>query len=85
MQSIITSFLGPTDHRGSRIIAKTSGGFKKTYPYDHRLSGEKNHASASLSLLKVLDWEGELIGGIIADSKMAWVFIDKGNPIIKTK
>jgi hypothetical protein len=85
MQSIITKFISPSNHRGSRIAARSTTGIRKIYPYNNKLKPEANHASAALSLVKFLDWEGELIGGDIADSEKAWVFTDKGNPIIRTK
>jgi len=85
MKSIITKFISPTDHKGKRISARSTTGIRKMYDYNDRLKPEANHASAALSLLKFLEWEGELCGGDIADSEKAWIFTDKGNPIIRTK
>jgi hypothetical protein len=50
MNSISTKYVGPTDTRGSRIVAKIAYGLTSrtyTYPYQHELSSTANHARAA--------------------------------------
>ena len=57
MQSIETTYHGPTNTRGSRITAVTgSGHHKLTIPYPHELSGEACHAAAAEALASKLGW-----------------------------
>lgn len=56
-QAIETVYKGPTDHRGSRIIAKAQAG-RVTVPYDHGLSIEANHARAAFVLASKYKWTG---------------------------
>lgn len=48
--AIMTSYVGPTNTRGSRIIAKTSNGFRLLKPYDSALTSWDNHRHAALLL-----------------------------------
>ena len=50
MQTIITKYLGPTNTRGSRIVAKCRNG-KKTVSYDHSLNADANHKAAADALI----------------------------------
>jgi hypothetical protein len=46
MQAIRTKFAGPTDTRGSRILATSRYG-RTTFSYDYALSAGENHAAAA--------------------------------------
>ena len=46
MQAIRTQYRGPTDTRGSHIVA-TSYKARTVYPYDHELDLDDNHARAA--------------------------------------
>lgn len=46
MQAIRTQYKGPTDHRGSRIVATSRAGRTVT-PYQYELSAGENHAAAA--------------------------------------
>jgi hypothetical protein len=48
-QTIIARFLGPTNHRGSRIKA-TAWRASVTVPYDYALSQSANHYAAAEAL-----------------------------------
>lgn len=52
---IITRYLGPTDHRGSRVVASHKRDSEKTYrvtwDWDHSLDGPANHLAAAELLL----------------------------------
>lgn len=63
MKAIETKYLGPTDFRGSRIVASDGDRNRITIPYPHELSGEAVHRSAAEALQKKMGWKGKLIGG----------------------
>lgn len=68
MVGIATKYLGPTDFRGSRIVAwvpdRTYSGpmnsdrakFRLTVPYSYELSGERLYHEAAVALAVRLDW-----------------------------
>ena len=55
MQAIINKYLGPTNHRGSRIKATCYSG-TITIGFDHELSGEAAHKKAAMALIERLKW-----------------------------
>ena len=65
-QAIVTRYYGPTDHRGSRVIARACAG-SATVPWDHALDCEANHTAAAQALADKLGWKGKLIGGGLPD------------------
>lgn len=71
MQAITTKFIGPTNHRGSRIRAKCAA--KTIYvPYEHALSEDMNHSSAAECLVEAMEWQtwfGKMIGGSLPNSE----------------
>lgn len=76
MQSIITTWHGPTDHNGARVSAKTSeGAFRCTVAADYGMDGDGNHRRAAEECLKRSGWHGRLVGGSLNGPRMAWVFV----------
>ena len=76
MRVIGTKFLGPTNHRPSRIKADAGGGAMVMLSWDSvRLeAGEQNpHAFAARVLCVKMGWEGELIGGTRSSGDMVWI------------
>lgn len=64
MKAIHTKYMGPTNSRGSRIKAYTTGfgdikGFSATIPYPHHLNGEMCHFEAVKALVaqNKLNWK----------------------------
>lgn len=57
-QAITTRYLGPTDHRGARVVARCEAG-RITVPWDHALDIFANHRAAALALARKLGWDGE--------------------------
>ena len=57
--TIETAFLGPTDTKGSRIVATCKRDSDKTYRkviyYSHGYSAEQNHEHAAIALMEVMD------------------------------
>ncbi len=62
-QAIETRYVGPTNHRGSRIIATTAGGHRLIHHWDYSLGIEGNHYAAAKALQAKLDWEPIVAGG----------------------
>ena len=57
--TITTRYSGPTDTRGSRIVA-TGHGRQLTVPYDYNLTATGNHEAAARALAAVLGYTGDL-------------------------
>ena len=80
MQVIVTRFVGPTNHRGPRVIARCDAR-RRTFDWNHRLGIEENHRAAALALARELGWDqyGELVtGGLPGDGGYAHVIARKG-------
>lgn len=76
-QAIITKFVGPTNTRGARIIAKTGGGLnKETVSWNYEAGVEDNHREAAQHLMETMGWTGELIGGGLVEG-YAWVIVNR--------
>jgi len=72
MKAILTRYLGPTNSRGSRIVATAEGGHRATVPYDY--GARDPHAIAALALCQKLGWKGELVNGGLPNGDNVWVF-----------
>ena len=86
--SIVTKFLGPTNHRGSRVSAQVSDygsdmevnsradgrPGRIVIDWDHRYNPAENHRRAAFALANKLGWDGEWIGGDAPRSE-GWVFV----------
>jgi hypothetical protein len=80
-QAIETRFAGPTNTRGSRVIAKSQAG-RLVRSWDYGLGIEGNHEAAANALAAKLNWTdesyGRLQGGGSADGKgFVWVFVGR--------
>ena len=64
MQTILTKYLGPTNTKGSRIKAMTSGPKPVSIIHDwqYALGNEENYRQAAHTLAKKLGWRGKWIG-----------------------
>ncbi len=83
MQTIETKYVGPSNVRGSRIIATASGaGHRVIISYDSALSSEDAHAKGATALCTKLGWEGKLIAGH-TKTGMVWVFDEGLSPRIQ--
>ena len=83
-RSITTKYFGPSNVRGSRIIATASGdGFgqpKIVMPYNHALGVDENHAKAARLLAEKLEWSGKwVMGG--AKTGAVFVLVETGNKV----
>ena len=83
MQSIFTKYVGPSNVRGSRIIATASGNAgKTTVSYNDDLPRDEAHAEAVKALCAKLGWRGAMIGSDTKDG-MVWVFDNPMNTRIE--
>lgn len=62
-QAIVTKYHGPTNTRGSRIIATAAGGQRLTVEYDDALDSDANHFAAARALAGKMNWTGSWYGG----------------------
>lgn len=67
MRAIVTKYHGPTNTRGSRIIARAEGVKPLPIPYPHELSGEACHRAAAVALCIRQGWPTELASGGLPD------------------
>jgi hypothetical protein len=77
-RAIRTRFAGPTNTRGSRIIADAGDRQSRvTVDYDHALNTDQNHAYAAVLVTRKMGWTGEyyppLAGGGYGNEYF-WVF-----------
>jgi hypothetical protein len=74
MQAIETKYLGPTDHRGSRVKATAEAG-SLTISWDDALDVRENHARAALEAIRRWGWSGRWVGGSLAGRGYAFVCV----------
>lgn len=73
--AITTKFVGPTNVRGSRVVADAGDKRRLIVSWDHSLNSENNHRAAALALRDKLGWTGDLVGGWHENIGL-WVFVD---------
>ena len=78
MKAICTRYSGPTDHRGSRIVAYDSDNNRVSLSWDDGLNSDENHRKAAYALRDKMGWQGELIDGSTRDGRV-WVFLPSVN------
>jgi len=66
MQAIMTTYKGPTDHKGSRIIARCQAR-RVTVPWNHALDIEDNHRAAAETLASLMGWCDPIRSGALPD------------------
>ncbi len=72
MKAIRTRYKGPTNTRGSRIIASDEDGNRITIGYDDALDSEDAHRKGADALCARMHWEGEMVSGSLKDG---YVFV----------
>ena len=65
MQAILTTYVGPTGSRGSRVRAKAELA-SALVPYDDALTNEANHRAAAQALADSLGIRNRFISGFTA-------------------
>lgn len=74
MQAIVTKWLGPTNHRGSRIKVSCDA-LTRTYSWDYSKGVEENHAQAIAKHCARLGWAGTLVIGGAPDKGSPHAFV----------
>jgi hypothetical protein len=68
MKAITTKYLGPTNYRGARVVAKAEGGLRLAVAWDDTLGVDDNHTIAARMLAEKMEWCGQWCGGGLPDS-----------------
>jgi hypothetical protein len=80
-QAIVTRFAGPTNTRGSRVVASAQAG-RMTVGWDHALNSDQNHAEAARAFARKLGWTGTMHGGAMPNGRgYAFVFEADGSKV----
>lgn len=66
-QSISTKYVGPTNTRGSRVIATSASGHRMIVEWDDAINIDANHEAAAFALVSKLQWCGSWVGGATKD------------------
>ena len=80
MKAITTRYLGPTNYRGSRIVASDEDGHRAFVSYLCERSLDQNHDAAAISLCKKMAWYGTLVRGRIEHGNV-YVFVEDDNQL----
>lgn len=67
-QAIVTKYLGPTNHRGARVVARAQAG-RKVVSWRDDLEVDENHTRAAEALASHYGWldNTQLVGGAMPD------------------
>ncbi len=83
MQAIKTTYLSPTNTKGTRIRA-TVFGASKTVGYDYSLEIEANHIAAAKALCVMMNWNFSVATGQLADGSYVHVLVKpKREPVVE--
>jgi len=74
MKAITTKYSGPTNTRGSRVIASDLDGNRVSVHYASELNSDENHDAAAVALCRKLGWTGELVRGSLANNGYVYVW-----------
>jgi hypothetical protein len=78
MKAIVTIYHGPTNNRGSRIIADDGDKNRVSVPVNNALSNFQNHVVACRHLCDKMGWKGKLVFGYLKKG-MVWVWDADGS------
>jgi galactose mutarotase-like enzyme len=74
VKAITVRYKGPTDTKGSRLIASDMDGNRVTVGYPHELSVDAVYRLAADALCVKMEWKGEIVGGTTKPGEMVFVF-----------
>lgn len=78
-QAIETRFLGPTNTKGSRVVAVSCGGSRLITDWDHAMDASENHIAAANRLAARLEWNGQMRTGTLKNSYVHVFIYDRGD------
>lgn len=73
MQVIRTKYIGATNHKSSKIMARTTSGITRFYFYNHEMTAQGNHLYCAQKLARELGWPGKYYAGDLDASTYVWV------------
>ena len=76
MKSIRTRYYGPTNTKGSKIIASDGDKNSITISYPYQLNSDTAHELAAYRLMEKMDWPNELNGGEFANDQF-WIMLPR--------
>lgn len=71
--AIETRYLGPTNHKPSRIVAETCNGHRLVAQFDHDCSAYEAHKRVAMQLADRMKWTGTVWHG--GGTKAGYVFV----------
>lgn len=74
MQAIETKYIGPTDTKGARIMARCDAK-RIVRSVDHSLNIEDRHGHVASELIHILGWHGHWVCGAVPSNSMGYVFV----------
>jgi len=81
-RAIRTRYVGPTNYRGSRVIADAGDSQSRVIQtWADNLNPDENHAMAALAVVRKMGWDSEYhtpITGGQHGNAYYWVFLPKG-------
>ena len=77
MKAISTRYLGPTNFKGSRIVASDGDGNRIVVSLDSALGSEENHEAAAAKLCEKMGWAWKLESGWLRAGEYVHVFVGK--------
>lgn len=78
MKAIRTRYIGPSNTRGSRIIASDGDRNSLSIPYPHALTTDDAHELAAYKLMQKMGWPNELNGGGFQNDNY-WTMLPRTN------
>lgn len=73
LRAIQTKFHGPTNTKGSRVIADDGDGRRIIVSWDHALNSEGNHEAAADQLARKHGWKGRVRGAPHRPGSWLWI------------
>lgn len=76
MKAIRTRYYGPTNTKGSRIVASDGDGNSTSIGYPHSFNSDEAHELAAYLLMEKMQWTNQIIGGGF-QRDMYWTMIPR--------
>lgn len=77
MNAIVTTHKGPTDTKGSKIVATDNDGNRKAYSYNSRYNPEDNHMRAAERFCESLGLKGSFITAQLKPNSRVHVLVSE--------
>lgn len=81
MKAITVTYHGPTNFKGSRLIASDRDGNRAQVSYRSELNHDDNFRFAAIALCKKMNWDGKLVHGSLGSNSDVFVWLDSRETI----